>query len=116
MGKEKIEVGVSGSWITISYVFETQAEVTEVFKQTFSYKYTFYIRPATPGEGGSPEAQRGWENYTAAIAVATGVTLVAIIGVAVGASISAAAAITATAAAVILVVNSFFTKIGSVLA
>lgn len=115
-GKGKIEVGVSGSWITISYVFESQAEVTEVFKQTFSYKYTFYIRPATPGEGGSPEAQRGWENYTAAIAVATGVTLVAIIGVAVGASISAAAAITATAAAVILVVNSFFTKIGSVLA
>ena len=115
-GKGKIEVGVVGDWMTISYVFESQVEVNETFKQTFSYKYTFYIRMVTPGEGGSSEAQKGWENCKAAIAVATGVTLVAIVGVAVGGAISAAAAVTATAAGVVLVVNSFFTKVGSILA
>ena len=55
-GKGKIEVGAAfGNWITISYAVQSEVEVTEYYNHAFSYKYTIYIKPTEPSEGGMAE-------------------------------------------------------------
>lgn len=60
-GKGKIEVGVEGSWMTLSYVFESKVEVTETFSQEFSSQFTFHIKPVPPDKGGTAEAMTAWD-------------------------------------------------------
>lgn len=55
-GKGKIEIGAAlGNWITISYAVQSEVEITEYYNHAFSYKYTIYIKPTEPGEGGIAE-------------------------------------------------------------
>ena len=61
MGKGKMEVGMAGEWMTLAYIFESSVEVTETFSQECSCKFTFYIKPVPPEQGGSAESVTVWE-------------------------------------------------------
>lgn len=61
VGKGKMEVGIAGEWMTLAYIFESSVEVTETFSQECSCKFTFYIKPVPPEQGGSAESVTVWE-------------------------------------------------------
>lgn len=73
-GKGKTEIGVEGEWLKLSYVYEAEVEVSETWREKFSYKYTIWIKPVPPEEGGAPETQ-GASNKVFQYAVATAVVV-----------------------------------------
>lgn len=77
-GKGKAEIGVEGEWLKLSYVYEAEVEVSETWREKFSYKYTIWIKPVPPEEGGAPETQ-GASNkvFQYAVATAFGIAIVA---------------------------------------
>lgn len=113
-GNGKTEIAIEGDWLIYSYVYEGEVEVTETFKQKFSYKFNFYIKPVPPEEGGAFVTQKQWETATAVLNTVTGIT---IIGVAVYALASSGiiASVAAAAGSVIAFIIDFFYKLFSAL-
>lgn len=114
-GLIKMEIGISDGWTVISYALKSTLEVEEVYKQEFSFKYTFYIRPLPPSEGGSSEMQLQADTVNTFFATAGGVLLAAGACVALGVSGPVSAGATA-GAAIIIIVSNFFKKTSSILA
>ena len=81
MGKGKMEVGMAGEWMTLAYIFESSVEVNETFPQEYSSKFTFYIKPVPPEQGGSAESVTVWEwirDHQTEIQVGTSIGMVVI--------------------------------------
>lgn len=113
-GKGKMEVGIEADWLTLSYVYESEVEVTETFNQEFSYKFTIYVKPVPPEEGGSPETEKQWETIIAVVVAAAGVVAIAAGVYILVSSGIIASAITAGGAIVGAIVD-FFYKISTML-
>lgn len=114
-GEIKMEIGLSNGWTVISYALKASLEVEEVYKQEFSLKFTFYIRPLPPSEGGATEMQLQSDAVMAFVATASGAVLAASACVLLGVSGPVSAGATA-GVALLVIISNFFKKASSILA